>query len=92
MEPRNRFQEIDSSNLCSLAGWYDKPIPTRFRAPLDCSEIPAQATQAGGIDSLQSIPGLLKRFKIPSLKQTKYLEFIKESLHFLKADHHVGFP
>ncbi len=30
--------------------------------------VPArQATQAGGIDSLESIPGLLKKFKIPSL-------------------------
>jgi hypothetical protein len=29
-EPRNRFQEIDSASLSSLAGRYDNPIPTRF--------------------------------------------------------------
>jgi hypothetical protein len=32
-EPRNRFQEIDSASLCSLAGRYDNPIPTRFLGP-----------------------------------------------------------
>jgi hypothetical protein len=34
---------IDSARLCSLAGRYDNPIPTRFPAPIDCSKIPAQA-------------------------------------------------
>jgi hypothetical protein len=33
MEPRNRFQGIDSASLYSLAGRYDNPIPTRFLAP-----------------------------------------------------------
>ncbi len=28
-------------SLCSLAGWYDKPIPLRFLAPLEFSKIPA---------------------------------------------------
>ncbi len=32
-EPRNRFQRIDSASLCSLAGLYDNPIPTRFLGP-----------------------------------------------------------
>ncbi len=91
MEHRNRFQEIDSSNLCSLAGWHDKPILSRFLAPLDCSEIPAQATQTGGIDSLEWIPGLLKRLKIPSLKQTKLLGLHKRVNAFVKADRYVGF-
>jgi hypothetical protein len=40
MEPRNRFQGINSASLCSLAGWYDNPIPTRFLAPIDCLKIP----------------------------------------------------
>jgi hypothetical protein len=35
-EPRNRFQGIKSASLCSLAGRYDNPIPTRFLAPIDC--------------------------------------------------------
>ncbi len=41
-EPRNRFQGISSASLCSLAGRYDNPIPTRFLAPIDCLKIPAQ--------------------------------------------------
>ncbi len=42
MEPRNRFQGIDSASLCSLAARYENPIPTWFLAPIDCSKIPAQ--------------------------------------------------
>jgi hypothetical protein len=41
MEPRNRFQGINSASLCSLAGRYDNPIPTKFLAPIDCLKIPA---------------------------------------------------
>ncbi len=33
-EPRNRSQGIDSASLCSLAGRYDNPIPTRFLASI----------------------------------------------------------
>ncbi len=42
MEPRNRFQGITSASLCSPAGQYDNPLPTRFLAPIDCLKIPAQ--------------------------------------------------
>jgi hypothetical protein len=31
----NRFQGIDSANLCSLAGRYDNSVPTRFLAPIE---------------------------------------------------------
>jgi hypothetical protein len=41
MDPMNRFQGIKSASLCSLAGRYDNPIPTRFLAPIDCLKIPA---------------------------------------------------
>ncbi len=41
MEPRNRFQRMNSASLCSLAGRYDNPIPTRFLAPIDCLKISA---------------------------------------------------
>ncbi len=41
MEHRKRFKGIDSASLCSLAGRYENPIPTRFLAPIDCSKIPA---------------------------------------------------
>ncbi len=41
MKPRNRFQEMNSASLCSLAGRYDNPIPPRFLALIDCLKIPA---------------------------------------------------
>jgi hypothetical protein len=40
-EPMNRFQGTNSARLCSLAGRYDNPIPSRFLAPIDCLKIPA---------------------------------------------------
>ncbi len=36
---------MNSSSLCSLAGRYENPIPTRFLAPIDCLKIPAQCAQ-----------------------------------------------
>jgi hypothetical protein len=45
MEPRIRFQGMNSASLCSLAGRYDNPIPTRLLAPKDCLKIPAQNTR-----------------------------------------------
>jgi hypothetical protein len=41
MEPRNRCQGINSASLCSMAGRYDNPIPTRCLAPIDFLKIPA---------------------------------------------------
>jgi hypothetical protein len=41
MEPRNRFKGMNSASLCSLAGRYDNPIPTRFLALIDCLKSPA---------------------------------------------------
>jgi hypothetical protein len=38
---RLRSPGIDSASLCSLAGRYDNPIPSRFLAPMCCSKIPA---------------------------------------------------
>ncbi len=70
MEPRNRFQGMNSASLCGLAGRYENPIPTRCLAPIECLKIPAQATEAGGIDSLESIPGLVRSLKIRPLKAT----------------------
>ncbi len=48
-------------------GRYDKSIPSRFLAPIECLKIPAQATYAGEIDPLESILGLLKGLKIRAL-------------------------
>jgi hypothetical protein len=33
MEPRNRYQGMNSASLCSLAGRYNNHIPPRFLAP-----------------------------------------------------------
>jgi hypothetical protein len=38
-EPKNRFQGTYAARLCSMAGRYDNPIPTRFLAPIDCLTI-----------------------------------------------------
>ena len=52
MEPRNRCQGINSASLCSLAGRYDNPIPTRCLAPIDFLKIPALISHwPTGIDS-----------------------------------------
>ncbi len=42
MGPRNWFQGMNSTSLCSLAGRYDNPIPPRFLAAIDFLKIPAQ--------------------------------------------------
>ncbi len=39
LEPRNRFQGMNSASLCILAGRYDNPFPTRFLAPIDRARI-----------------------------------------------------
>jgi hypothetical protein len=40
MEPRNRFQGMNSASLCSLVGRYNNPIPYWFLATIDCLQIP----------------------------------------------------
>jgi hypothetical protein len=55
MKPRNRFQGINSTSLCSLAGRYDNPIPTRCLTPIDFLKIPAQAA-GGPAHEYQSLP------------------------------------
>ncbi len=42
MEPRNRLQGMNSASLCSLAGRYGNPIPSRFLVPIDCLKISDQ--------------------------------------------------
>jgi hypothetical protein len=41
MEPRNRFQGMNSASLCSLAGRYDNSFPPRFLAPIGSLKFPA---------------------------------------------------
>ncbi len=53
-EPKNQLQGTNSARLCSLAGRYDNPIPTRFLAPIDCLKIPAlKAVCIGGYEYVQ---------------------------------------
>ncbi len=40
--PRSDSKGPIFGRLCSLAGRYDNPIPTRLLAPVDCLKIPAQ--------------------------------------------------
>ncbi len=56
MEPRNRFQGMNSASLCSLAGRYDNPIPTRFLAPMDCFKIPALGNRWWSQDANRPLP------------------------------------
>jgi hypothetical protein len=35
-EPKNRLQGTNSARLCIVCNLYDKPIPTRVLAPIDC--------------------------------------------------------
>ncbi len=44
MEPRNRFQGMNSASLYSLAGRYDNSIPPWFLVPIDSLKIPALAS------------------------------------------------
>ncbi len=67
MEPRNWLQGMNSASLFRLAGRYNNPFLPRFLAPIDFLKIPAQATQPDGINSLESILGLLESFKIRAL-------------------------
>ncbi len=45
--PRN-----DSARLCSLAGRYDNPIPTRFLAPIDSSSVYEPIDGHGNLPSI----------------------------------------
>jgi hypothetical protein len=62
MEPRNRFQGMNSASLRSLAGRYDDPILPRCLAPIDSLKIPAQSL------NLKSRYGTRNLFQEPSLE------------------------
>jgi hypothetical protein len=64
----------------SLAGWYDNPI---LRTG------PLQATQAGGIDSLESIPGILKRLQIRAKEESDLAGGI---LYVMDGPYRLPFP
>jgi hypothetical protein len=60
------------------------PIPTRFLASIDCTKSPAQATQAGGIDFLEAILGLLKSLKSRALHSMYAISYDVD--HFFKHE------
>jgi hypothetical protein len=70
MGARNRVG-IELSYLCSLATQFQTRFLESIPRPIAGLKFPTQATQAGGIDSLESIPGLPKSLKIPSLAATR---------------------
>jgi hypothetical protein len=57
-----------------MVGRYDNSIPPRFLALIDCLKIPAHASFADGINSLESISGLLKSLKISSLDNVQHFQ------------------
>ncbi len=67
MEPRNRFQGMNSASLCSLAGQYDNPIPPRFLATIDSLKIPVlsptfQTLRTPGINFTELVDWFRKHF------------------------------
>ncbi len=57
-------QEISSSQKHNRAGIFKESVGARNRGGIGLSYRPARPTLAGGIHSLESIPGLHKRLKI----------------------------
>ncbi len=47
---------VDFASLCSLACWYDNPIPSRFLAPIDCFRILALSFARRGKTGLSKAP------------------------------------
>ncbi len=83
MGPRNRVGtglSLRPAGLHRQAGRYDKSVLTRFLAPIDCSKIPAQITYDGGIESVESILGVLKTLQ----------KFVKKDRCWWKIAH-IGF-
>jgi hypothetical protein len=76
MGARNRYRNpvvvwsYRPASLCSLTGRYDNPIPTRFLAAIDCSQIPAQGSILESSDTVESEGAADKavHIKIPLFK------------------------
>ncbi len=96
MEPRNRLQGMNSVSLCSLAGRYANPIPTRFLVPVDCLKIPAQETRwvpeifptyslenrAGEQRHTNQVFNLILSFSCPAFSSSLSLSFCPSILPF----------
>ncbi len=70
---------MNSASLCSLAGRYNNPIPTRFLAPIGCLKIPAQAWKMA-LEFLKNLlyyifPCLPKSFR-KILSYGRYLPYV----------------
>ena len=90
MEPRNRFQGMNSASLCSRAGEYYNPILTRFLAPIDCLQIPALMSSVGNHMGAKNQVGIGLSYQPASLCslatqfQTRFLEPIPRPIAGLK--------
>jgi hypothetical protein len=78
MEPRNRCQGINSASLCSLAGRYDNPIPTRCLAPIDFLKIPAQFANSSSTWEV-SAPAALTNKKPENFDKIQASNIIKQN-------------
>jgi hypothetical protein len=78
MEPRNRFQGIDSAGLCSLGGPV-RQLGSGFLVPRDCSKIPALKNQCGSKPQVQEEEVLTEEKLRPSQGQGMLvIRFLKE--------------
>jgi hypothetical protein len=66
MEPRNRFEGMNSTSLCSLAGQNDKPIPTRFLAPIGWLKILAQTKYFIGLELVRLVGSVAPNTAMPN--------------------------
>ncbi len=87
---------MNSASLCSMAGLYFNPIPTRFLAPIDCLKIPAQVSYKkncvqmpyceflwGEIDTHSHLPGLGTSMHVNlNIEELNFKFYIANNLNF----------
>ncbi len=96
-EPKNRFQGTNSARLWSLTGRYDKLIPARFLAPINCFKIPSQMVYL--TSEACAVPAVVQCFQRlvrdwPGQKQTAVVGVLDEpySAKPAQRSNHTGPP
>ncbi len=68
---------MNSAGLCSLAGRYDNPIPTRFLAPIDCfknsSSVSKHMDRQIGTSDTALVKGIMSRDEYYNNKLALYV-------------------
>jgi hypothetical protein len=81
-KPRNQFQGINFARLCSLAGRYENPIPTRYLAPIECIKFHLSGTRAiGGFIVFDSLNFIFHRVTSSTKAVSEFIVF--DSLNFI---------